>query len=121
MARKTVQTLLMCLAFVASALAFSPTQTSKLLASTRSPSTCIAGHCPQQLMMAPSDILTSSIDSSSNIDSVATLDPTTALSDALGGVLGSSLILAVPVVAALSVAGLIAFFIVSYANPADED
>ena len=124
MARRIAQTLLICLAFVASALAFAPTHshaTSKLLASTRGTRTCTAGHCPQQLMMAPSGIITSSIESSSNIESVATLDPTTALSDALGGVLGSSLILAVPIVAALSVAGLIAFLIVSYANPADED
>ncbi len=59
--------------------------------------------------------------SSSELLSVATLDPTTVLSDALGGLLGSSAILAVPIVAALSVAGLIAFFIVSYANPEDED
>ena len=50
-----------------------------------------------------------------------TLDPTTVLSDALGGLLGSSAILLVPIVAALSVAGLIAFLIVSYANPEDED
>ena len=125
MARRIAQTLLICLAFVASALAFAPTHsraTSKLLTSTRSPSTYTAGHCPQQLMMAPSEIiLTSSIESSSNIQSVATLDPTTVLSDTLGGVLGSSLILAVPIVAALLVAGLIAFFIVNYANPADED
>jgi len=39
----------------------------------------------------------------------------------LGGLLGSSAILAVPILAALGVAGLIAFLIVSYANPADED
>eukprot|EP00986_Skeletonema_menzelii_P001197 scaffold312_cov145-Skeletonema_menzelii.AAC.13 len=64
---------------------------------------------------------TSSSSSSTELLSVATLDPTTVLSDALGGLLGSSLILAVPIVAALSVAGLIAFFIVSYANPEDED
>eukprot|EP00577_Skeletonema_sp_RCC1716_P024907 CAMPEP_0113426146 /NCGR_PEP_ID=MMETSP0013_2-20120614/30565_1 /TAXON_ID=2843 ORGANISM="Skeletonema costatum, Strain 1716" /NCGR_SAMPLE_ID=MMETSP0013_2 /ASSEMBLY_ACC=CAM_ASM_000158 /LENGTH=118 /DNA_ID=CAMNT_0000314391 /DNA_START=49 /DNA_END=405 /DNA_ORIENTATION=- /assembly_acc=CAM_ASM_000158 len=59
--------------------------------------------------------------SSSELVSVATLDPTTVLSDALGGLLGSSAILAVPIIAALSVVGLIAFFIVSYANPEDED
>ena len=66
---------------------------------------------------------TTSFESSptNNLVSVATLDPTTALNDALGGLLGSSAILAVPIVAALSVAGLIAFFIVSYANPEDED
>eukprot|EP00577_Skeletonema_sp_RCC1716_P024969 CAMPEP_0113401160 /NCGR_PEP_ID=MMETSP0013_2-20120614/16535_1 /TAXON_ID=2843 ORGANISM="Skeletonema costatum, Strain 1716" /NCGR_SAMPLE_ID=MMETSP0013_2 /ASSEMBLY_ACC=CAM_ASM_000158 /LENGTH=111 /DNA_ID=CAMNT_0000286331 /DNA_START=72 /DNA_END=407 /DNA_ORIENTATION=+ /assembly_acc=CAM_ASM_000158 len=59
--------------------------------------------------------------SSSELVSVAALDPTTVLSDALGGLLGSSAILAVPIIAALSVVGLIAFFIVSYANPEDED
>ena len=53
--------------------------------------------------------------------SVDTLDPTTVLSDVLSGVLGTPLILAVPIVAALGVAGLIAFAIVSYANPAAED
>ncbi len=52
---------------------------------------------------------------------MATLDPTSVLSDALGGLLGSYAILAVPVIAGLSVVALIAFLIVSYANPADED
>ena len=52
---------------------------------------------------------------------VSTLDPSTFLSDVLGGLLGSYAILAVPIVAALTVAGIIAFAIVSYANPADED
>ena len=77
-----------------------------------------------QLSPTDSTTLLSNFDtqsSSSELLSVATLDPTTVLSDALGGLLGSSLILAVPIVAALSVAGLIAFFIVSYANPEDED
>ena len=63
----------------------------------------------------------STTSSSSELVSVAALDPTTVLSDALGGLLGSSAILAVPIIAALSVVGLIAFFIVSYANPEDED
>ena len=67
------------------------------------------------------DYSTASSSSSSELVSVATLDPTTVLSDVLGGLLGSSAILAVPIIAALSVAGLIAFFIVSYANPEDED
>jgi hypothetical protein len=53
--------------------------------------------------------------------SAATLDPTTILSDVLSGILGTPLILAVPIVAALGVAGLIAFFIVSYASPEVED
>ena len=50
-----------------------------------------------------------------------TLDPTTVLSDVLGGLLGSPAILLVPIGAALAVASLIAFFIVSYANPEVED
>ena len=73
------------------------------------------------LMPSTTSFFESSFESSNNLISVATLDPTTVLSDALGGLLGSSAILAVPIVAALSVAGLIAFFIVSYANPEDED
>jgi hypothetical protein len=39
----------------------------------------------------------------------------------LGGLLGSYAILAVPVIAGLTVVATIAFLIVSYANPADED
>jgi hypothetical protein len=53
--------------------------------------------------------------------SAVTLDPTSVLSDIFSGILGTPLILAVPIVAALGVAGLIAFFIVSYANPEVED
>lgn len=60
------------------------------------------------------------VTSSTNL-AAATVDPTTALSTVLGGLLGSPAILAVPIVAAVSVASLIAFFIVSYANPADPD
>jgi hypothetical protein len=52
----------------------------------------------------------------------ATLDPTTFLTNILSGVLNTPLILAVPIVAALSVAGLMAFLIISYASPeVDED
>ena len=72
-------------------------------------------------MPTESTTLFDNAQSSSELLSVATLDPTTVLSDVLGGLLGSSAILAVPIVAALSVAGLIAFLIVSYANPEDED
>jgi hypothetical protein len=51
----------------------------------------------------------------------ATLDPTTFLSDLLGAFINSNLILAVPIVAALAVAGLIAFGIVAYATPAEPE
>eukprot|EP00980_Cylindrotheca_fusiformis_P013902 scaffold3618_cov129-Cylindrotheca_fusiformis.AAC.2 len=58
----------------------------------------------------------------STIDVAAgTLDPTTFLSDLFAGLLGTPAILAVPIVAALGVASLIAFLIVSYANPQVED
>ena len=50
-----------------------------------------------------------------------TLDPTAFLSDVLGGLVGGPAILAVPIIAALGVASLIAFFIISYANPEVED
>ena len=52
---------------------------------------------------------------------VATVDPTTFLQDLLGGVLGTPLILAIPIVAALGVASLIAFLIVAYATPAESE
>ena len=59
---------------------------------------------------------------SSSIDiSAATLDPTTVLSDLFAGLIGSPAILLIPIVAALGVAGLIAFLIISYANPQVED
>ena len=60
-------------------------------------------------------------ESSSSLVSLATLDPTTILSDVLGGLIGGPAILLVPIIAALTIAGVIAFLIVSYANPADED
>mmetsp|Transcript_6821 Transcript_6821/g.8502 ORF Transcript_6821/g.8502 Transcript_6821/m.8502 type:complete len:130 (-) Transcript_6821:43-432(-) len=75
------------------------------------------------LRMSPNDIFTSVelTSSTSNTISAATVDPTTALTQVLGSVLNTPLILAVPIVAAISVASLIAWLIVSYANPADPD
>ena len=61
------------------------------------------------------------LSSSDMLLSLATLDPTTLLSDILGGLLGSSAILAVPILAALTIVAVIAALIVGYANPADED
>ena len=52
---------------------------------------------------------------------VSAFDPTAILSDIVGAFMTTPIILAVPIVAALGVAGLIAFFIVSYANPVVED
>ena len=60
--------------------------------------------------------------SSSSMDlSAATLDPTTVLSDVLGLFIGTPIILLVPILAALGVAGLLAYGIVAYANPEVED
>lgn len=53
--------------------------------------------------------------------SASTVDPTSFLSDIFGSVLGTPLILAIPIVAALAVASLVVFLIVSYANPAESD
>ena len=50
-----------------------------------------------------------------------TIDPTTVLSDIFSTVLGTPLILAIPIVAALLVATLIAYLIVAYASPAEEE
>ena len=72
-------------------------------------------------VVATTSLTSSTSSSTSALLSVATLDPTSVLSDALGGLLGSYAILAVPVIAGLSVVALIAFLIVSDANPADED
>ena len=69
------------------------------------------------LQMNTYDIL----ESSTETIAAATVDPTTALTQALGAVLNTPLILVVPIVAAISVASVIAWFIVSYANPADPD
>jgi hypothetical protein len=62
------------------------------------------------------------VSASSSIQlSASTLDPTTILSDLLGGLLGTPAILLVPIVAALGLVSLIAFGIVSYASPVVED
>mmetsp|Transcript_18218 Transcript_18218/g.45262 ORF Transcript_18218/g.45262 Transcript_18218/m.45262 type:complete len:129 (-) Transcript_18218:273-659(-) len=59
---------------------------------------------------------------SSSMDlSASTLDPTTILSDVLGVFIGTPIILLVPILAALGVAGLLAYGIVAYANPEVED
>eukprot|EP00977_Amphora_coffeiformis_P008015 scaffold1803_cov92-Amphora_coffeaeformis.AAC.38 len=52
---------------------------------------------------------------------VDTVDPTTFLQDIFGSVLGTPIILAIPIVAALGVASLVVFAIVAYANPAEPD
>lgn len=50
-----------------------------------------------------------------------TIDPATALSQGLSGFLSSPVILLVPIFVGASVAAVIAYFIVWYANPTDPD
>jgi flagellar basal body-associated protein FliL len=83
-----------------------------------SQATRVASQATAKLHMGPSF---DGFHSSSLDVSAATLDPTTVLSDVFSGILGTPLILAVPIVAALGVATLIAWFIVSYANPEVDD
>ena len=111
--------LLICLAFLGTTMAFVPSQSfTAIQISSPSTPTIALKSLPGPIF---SSHIESSFDTTTNMVAVSTLDPSTFLSDLLGGLLGSYAILAVPIVAALAVAGVIAFAIVSYANPADED
>ena len=111
------------MALLSSALAFVPSHNVANTIATSSSTTTSLKATTELFTTTSSDILvnTAASSSSSTLVSVATLDPTTILSDVLGRLIGGPAILLVPIVAALGIAGLIAFFIVSYANPADED
>ncbi|KAL7478313.1 hypothetical protein ACHAW6_004083 [Cyclotella cf. meneghiniana] len=118
-----IPSLFLIWALFSTGMAFVPSQTLstvQLACSSTQPKIAL-NSIPDFAVVSSAEIVDSTAKASPNLLALATLDPTTVLSDALGGLLGSSLILAVPIVAALAVAGLIAFFIVSYANPADED
>mmetsp|Transcript_31787 Transcript_31787/g.37063 ORF Transcript_31787/g.37063 Transcript_31787/m.37063 type:complete len:137 (-) Transcript_31787:209-619(-) len=71
------------------------------------------------------DVTTTTTSASSAFTSIdvaaATIDPTTALSQILGSLLNTPLILFVPIFVGVSVAAVIAGFIVWYANPTDPD
>lgn len=113
--------LIICLALLGVTMGFVP---SPAFPTTQLSTSKIAIHSLPQISTFDSfadSTSTISDATTTNILAVSTLDPTTFLSDVLGGLLGSYAILAVPIVAALAVAGIIAFAIVSYANPADED
>eukprot|EP00565_Helicotheca_tamesis_P005502 CAMPEP_0185739486 /NCGR_PEP_ID=MMETSP1171-20130828/35552_1 /TAXON_ID=374046 /ORGANISM="Helicotheca tamensis, Strain CCMP826" /LENGTH=122 /DNA_ID=CAMNT_0028411071 /DNA_START=64 /DNA_END=432 /DNA_ORIENTATION=+ len=116
MARQTNIALVLLVALIASVQAFvTPSTTSVAFRTTTSSTAKYA---------TPLDFAT--IDSAASVLpsqtlSATTLDPTTILSDLLGGLITTPAILAVPILAAILVASSIAFFIVSYANPADED
>lgn len=95
--------------------AFAPTLSNRASTFQRVPSFC------QPTTSLQASPLVSAVESSTTSISATTLDPTTLLSDLLGGFVSSNLILAVPIVAALAIASLVAFGIVSYANPAEPD
>lgn len=71
------------------------------------------------LSATPASLLLES--ASSHLQAAATVDPTAALSNILGNFLASPAILAIPIVAALGVASLLAFLIYAYAQPAAAD
>jgi hypothetical protein len=75
----------------------------------------------QALPIDTAELLSGSVPDSSLTVAAATLDPTVILSNILGAFLNGPLILAVPIVAALSVAGVIVWFIVSYASPTEDE
>jgi len=70
---------------------------------------------------AAAPLLTHAMFGNTQLMAAATVDPTSLLSDVLGGIITSPAILAVPVLAALAVAFLIGFIIFAYATPQVED
>jgi len=106
------------------ALAFAPTIITSTSTSAMMKSQSPLNMMPMDMNAMPMEFSTSQfqfLESSSNTVAAATIDPTTALSQVLGGLLGSPIILLVPILAAFSIATVIAWLIVSYANPADPD
>jgi hypothetical protein len=116
-------------------LAFAPTTTTSITTATTATTSSFAINA-QMPILAPvaggqllpsssSYISTGVADDAVHNNALAiaatTVDPTTALSQVLGGLLGSPAILLIPVLAAFTVASAIAWFIISYANPADPD
>lgn len=115
-----------CLAFApptTTSIATATTATSSFAINTKMP--ILAPVAGGQLLPPSSSYISTGVDDTVHNTALAiaatTVDPTTALSQVLGGLLGSPAILLIPVLAAFTVASAIAWFIVSYANPADPD
>eukprot|EP00567_Pseudictyota_dubia_P010178 CAMPEP_0197433046 /NCGR_PEP_ID=MMETSP1175-20131217/1000_1 /TAXON_ID=1003142 /ORGANISM="Triceratium dubium, Strain CCMP147" /LENGTH=131 /DNA_ID=CAMNT_0042961299 /DNA_START=129 /DNA_END=524 /DNA_ORIENTATION=- len=101
------------------AAAFAP---SSLPAFTSTRTAAVSlGSSSSRLEALPAASVFSSAESSSDLVSAATVDPTSFLSNVLGGLLGSPAILLVPVLAGISVAAVVAWFIVASASPEVED
>ena len=115
---------------IVQALAFAPSSTTSSLATitnmkhSASPLNMNMGMDMDinMMMETSSQIPSSETLASSTFELAAgTIDPTTALAQVLAGLLGSPIILLVPVLAAVSVAALLAWGVFSYASPADPD
>lgn len=106
---------------VADAFAVQPASTSLLLTT---PATKLAAAAPFAVL-PPQDFPFLPEESTSSAHSLllsaSTIDPTTFFSDIFGAVVGTPLILAIPIVAALAVASTVVYLLVSYANPAEPD
>eukprot|EP00978_Attheya_sp_CCMP212_P029962 scaffold108590_cov54-Attheya_sp.AAC.3 len=95
---------------------------TRILQPVRSSRTNMALNMDMDNMNAMVDMDMNSVMSHNSVlVSVDGIDPTTVLSQLLGGFLNSPAILLVPMGAAFGVASLIAFFIFSYSQPAVED
>lgn len=81
------------------------------------------GFAPSPIAFRPTSTLaaTTAPFGSTECLAAATLDPTTVLTDTFSGVLGTPIILAVPILAAFGLAGILAFLLISYANPTVDD
>jgi len=115
--------LLMALFQVAQCFVVSPSSSTALKRSSSSSKHCML---PSEFIVEASSTLPNTITAShlsstwpSLTTSAITIDPATFLTDLLGAFISTPIILAVPIVAALGVATLLAYLIVSYANPAE--
>jgi hypothetical protein len=86
---------------------------------TAAVSACTAASC-NGIATAPL-LSTPAFLDNSQVVAAATIDPTAILSGIAGGIIGSPIILAVPILAALGVAFVIGWLIFAYATPQVED
>ena len=112
---KTYTSIIVAFTVLAQALAFAPTSSVAIRSAASVASSNSA------LDMSPSAFAFEPILSNSNTIAASTIDPTTVLSQVLSGLINTPIILAVPILAAVAVASLVAWLIVAYANPADPD
>lgn len=116
---QTILSAFLLVALLSSCGAFAPAHQLATMTKTTSAQNMAPATFSDLSSMASVDSVAMS--SSSMKLSAATLDPTTILSDVLGVFIGTPVILLVPIVAALGVAGVLAWGIVAYANPEVED